>query len=357
MKLVPIEAKGCDNLYRNPKTQIIYFKIFRKDRGEFHRSTRTHVLAEARMIADDFRKEFLGISRIKKGRKLCGELFDPWIERKAIKARPSTISSIKLSWSHLRPFIENMLPEDITAEWWESVYVPEKRKPTVSNSGKTIDNSGRKFFNDRKWLSMFLIQLKRDGVLEKIPTLIDVDPPRAPGKVYSDDEVASLLQNAGVDLKLQILMGVTMGMRIGEIMGMTLDRIDFEKRTMHLRAQDTKTKKPRTFGISEPVWEMIEALELEYGPGAPLFANPEASDRPQGRQGNKTAWTTCKRLAEVTGRFHWLRHSFLTRAFKQSTNPALICHYAGLSLEEAERTYLHFTPEDTRVVSTLVRFD
>lgn len=345
MKLERLTGRGNENLYRHPETGIIYFGLYRAGKGRLNpKSTRTKNLVEARRIADDFRMKFFGEIKIRRPRKLCGEIFPAWIVRKKIKARETTIQSIQFSWNHLSPYIKDLLPEEITAEWWECKYVPSKRAET---------HNQRRFFNDRKWLSMFLLSLKRDGLLEKTPVFVDVDPPRVAGKVYSDDEIGRLLANARGDLLLQLLMALTMGMRKSETLKLSWDRVDQENRTIHLRAEDTKIGKARTFGISDQVWEILKDRKTDGSPFVfPSFADPT---RPLTNGGNQTAWENCKKKAQVTGRWHDLRHTFLTKAFKNSVNPALICHYAGLSLDEAERTYLHFTVEDTRAVAELVR--
>lgn len=344
MKREPIKGRGSENLYRDPRTEIIYYRQYKKGKGRIDRSTGTTKLAEAKRKADEFRLEFLGMTLVNRGSKLAGELWDEWVSRKRATTAKNTVASIEQSGKHLHPYIDSLLPDEITESWWEGTYIPQKRAETTA---------GRKFFNDRKWLSMFLHTLHREGVIAKVPRLIDPDPARAKGRAYTDDEIAKLLKHAGPDLRLQILMAVTMGMRLGEIMDLTWDRIDLERNTIHLRAEDTKIRKARTFGISDPV----RALLLQRQCSGPLFPSLADQTRPQGRMGNKSAWAGCKQRAKVSGRFHWLRHTFLTRAFKTATNPALICEYAGLSLEEAQRVYLHLTHEDTRVVSDLVRFE
>lgn len=342
MKLNPIKGKGCENLFRHPESQIIYLRVSRKGKGRIEWSTGTTVLSQAKITADEYRLEFFGEGTIKRGRKLCGELFPEFIDQKRIKS-PATVYSIENSWKHLEPYIGRMLPEEIDEKWWEAVYIPQKRRETTQD---------RKFFNDRKWLAMFLLSLKRLGVIKKTPELINPDPERAAGKVFTDEEVAALLANADADLSLQILMAVTMGMRKGEIMGLSWDRIDMRKRTITLRAEDTKIRKARKFGISDVVYER---LKERAGKGQVwLFPSPVDPTQRQRSDGNKSAWETCRDRSGVTGRFHDLRHTFLTVAFKTSTNPALICHYAGLSLEEAQRTYLHLTEEDTRQVANLM---
>jgi integrase len=146
-----------------------------------------------------------------------------------------------------------------------------------------------------------------------------------------------------------------MGMRVGEIMTLEWTQVDFGRRTIYLPAEKTKIRKERTFGISDICLDLLIRLH-QNTKGSAVFPSPTDPNKTQGRDGNKKAWANCKRLAGIPKeyRFHWLRHTFLTRVFKKSVNPALICEYAGLSLEEASKTYLHFTVDDTRVVASLV---
>lgn len=52
-----------------------------------------------------------------------------------------------------------------------------------------------------------------------------------------------------------------------------------------------------------------------------------------------------------------LRHTFLTKAFKApGANAALICTYAGLTLEVAQEVYLHLNENDTAAVAELVTY-
>lgn len=342
MKLIPLTGKGNENLYRHPDTGIIYFSKYRAGKGKIEKSTKTRVLAEAKVIADEIRVKFFGKGVIKRGKQTCGVLFPGWQDLNKTKA-PATVASIESSWKHLKPYIQDFLPEEITERFWEGVYIPEKR---------LTHGQDRKFFNDRKWLSMFLLFLKREGVIDAVPKLRNPDPECKVGKVYTDDELQRLLQNAGPDLKLQILMAVSMGMRKSEIMKLTWARIDMANRVIHLRAEDTKIRKARSFAISAVVYRL---LELRDRSKAFLFPSPLNPNKPQ-VNGIERAWQRCKRAAKVIGRFHDLRHTFLTRAFRsKNVNPALICFYAGLSLIEAQDRYLHFTIDDTREVVTAMR--
>ena len=344
MKLIPIRNKP--NLYRHPSTKIIYFRMYRKGLGRCEKSTGETVLARAVEKSEKIRADFLNEKYVSKNtnkaRLVCSELWPEFLEIKKNKSK-ATYDSMEIQGRvHLVPFFKDYFPHEIDESLW-SKYVAHAKSNTP----------GRKLFNDWKYLRGFLRYLFRAGKIPKIHDFKNPDPERQRGRVYSDDEIEALLENASEDLRLQILMATTMGMRKSEILLMAWDRIDMKRRVIHLRAEDTKIRKARSFAISDSVHDLLASISHEDR-SPYVFPSPVSQDRPVGRDGNKTAWLSCKRRAKVRGRFHDLRHTFLTKAFKAPINPALICEYAGLSLEEAQRTYLHFTVEDTRPVANLI---
>lgn len=337
-------VKGDANRYLYRLGNVYWVRAFANGRV-LQKSLNTEVLTTARLFRDKEVANFLGEKRsFNTKRKLVEDLFPEFLSTKATKSK-STRESMNNQWKHHLISFSGFFPEEITEGEWIK-YVENKRKELPD----------RKFFNDRKYLMMFLNWCHRNGIIQKLPKLENVDPEIKEGLVYSKEQIKELLKNSNDDLKLQILMGISMGMRIGEIMSLEWYQIDFKKETIHLPAEKTKIRKARTFSISESCLEMLRERRKSIQ-GLAVFPSPLNKDAPQGRDGNKKAWAACKAKSGVPSkyRFHWLRHTFLTEAFKHSTNPALICHYAGLSLEQAEQTYLHFTTDDTKVVSTLVR--
>lgn len=345
MKLVKIGGNANPNLYRHPTTGIIYFRMYRTGRGEIMRSLKTQNLADARPRADEVRKKLFGTGPLVGRRKLVPDLFEAWLQRKEIKA-PATYYRYRQSWNLIRPFVQNMLPEELDEAFWEGTLVPALQKALGPR---------RKFFNDRKTLMGFLLDAKRQGDIDRIPLLKNPDLPSRPGRVFTRDQVDRMLADAPPDLKLMILMAVTMGMRKGEIFNLQWDRIDFRERVIALRPQDTKIRRGRSFRISPEVWPLLAARH----PNGKSFVFPRNSGEnlPLYSTGTYKPWLRAKIQAGVKGRFHDLRHTFLTHAFKQAVNPALICDFAGLTLEVAHKHYLHFTADDTAVVAGLFQDD
>lgn len=352
-KLEKLRGRGCDGLYRDAYSKVIYYRKYRKGRSDTTKSLKTKDIEEAKLERDKLlEKLYSGALRVKsisKQAKTALELFDSWVARKEDQNKSgATIVSIKSSRKHFEPYLETMLPDEITAEWWESVYIREVRAKT---------HRARKFFNDRKWLNSFLKQLQEDGILLRTPKLVNPDSKESVGKVYSDEEVSTLLNFAqNEDLHLAVLMAATMGMRRSEIFRLRADRVDLDKSLIRLRREDTKTRSARAFSISPSVLPFITE-RMKKG-NQWLFPSREHKNQPVHKDGFYTAWNNLKVTCSVEGRFHDLRHTFLTKAFNApGSNPAQICAYAGLSLEVAERVYLHLTEEHSRAVGGLVSYE
>lgn len=347
MTLLKLKGRGMEYLHREADSRIYYFRRYTRKTGEVFKSLRTKDIDEAKKKRDELLTSL--DPKKKKIKNLAMDHFDEWFERKVIAGiSDGTKTSIASSRAHLAPFLDLMTIEEITSTWWVSEYIKKVREKT---------HAKRKFFNDRKWLSSFMIAMVEASVITRAPKFVNPDQRSDIGKVFTDDEVGSLLNFAqNEDLRLAILMASTMGMRRLEIFHLACDRVDMKAKVIRLRAEDTKIRKARAFAISEVCWPLIEK---RCKPGA-IYVFPSRDDKhtPLHKDGFKTAWTNLRATAKVKGRFHDLRHTFLTKAFKApGANPALICTYAGLSLDVAQRVYLHFNEKDTEAVAGLVEYE
>lgn len=365
MKLDKITARGVNNLYRHPGTQVIYYRKYANG-AEVMRSCRTTSLEEAKKVAETIAFKTIKSRPKTNQRKSALELYDLWVTRKeSLNKSANTITSIKASRNFFEEYLEIMMPQEITAEWWESTFIPETKflrfKSILNADGTRIRQKlkrkgARKFENDWKWMSSFMKQLAADGIIASQPKLINPDPEREVGKVYTDEEVQTLIGMAQTeDLKLAIEMAVTMGMRRLEIFALRSDRVDVAAGIIRLKATDTKTRKARSFAISPSTKDRILARAQA---GVWVFPTAADQNRSVHKDGYMTAWRNLKLITGIDGRFHFFRHTFLTKAFRaKGSNAALICFYAGLSLEVAQQVYLHFTEDDTKHVAELVSYE
>lgn len=182
------------------------------------------------------------------------------------------------------------------------------------------------------------------------------DPKSKAGRVYTGEELAAILAVADDSLYLQVLMGHDCMMRLREILYLEKARFNLDTGLVTLEAEHvktgSKTGKGRSFYATEEIrWLMHGAFALA-GSSAVVFPSPKNPKRPV--HDNKTAWTTAKENAGITGRarFHDTRHSGLTKALlEKRVNPLLVSQYAGVSLKTIEQVYLHVKPEHTQDVA------
>lgn len=280
---------------------------------------------------------------------LIGELWESWAKGMRQMKSTATVMSIKSTWKHLGPIIGERTLNEITGEFWTNEIIPKVRAKT---------HPGFKFFNMRKWLAMFLKWSEENRKAPKDwrrPRLVDPDPERAPGRAYSIDETNRLFAHADLFLQVKLVMSLEHFMRRSEVALLSKDRVDRVKRIIHLRAEDTKIRKARSFPYNERLESLLvqlDAKHAEMGIVSPwVFPSPIDPMKSIGRDGFSSAWQTCKRRANVVGKWHWLRHTALTRAARApGANFAKICQFAGLRIDEFQRTYLHLDIDDLRGV-------
>jgi len=86
--------------------------------------------------------------------------------------------------------------------------------------------------------------------------------PRPRNRILKDDELSRLLKVCSVSknryLKYLILISIETAMRVGELLAMCYDQINFEKRTLLI--PETKTGRPRTIPLSTKALEILKSM-------------------------------------------------------------------------------------------------
>jgi len=152
-----------------------------------------------------------------------------------------------------------------------------------------------------------------------------------------------------------------MGPRPGEVLGSRWSEFDLKKGIWNIPAERTKTRTARSIKLNPKVQDwMIERKGL----GASEFVFPSKDSRGQSPvdRYNKQ-WTrlmdACGISREITP--YYLRHTFLSECAKKvrdgKLSLVLITKYAGTSIEQFEKTYLHVEGEDTKSVSVLMELE
>lgn len=330
---------------RIKKRNGVYWARFSRRGARIEESLDTRSFEIAKRLVDEKESNIhLGIDW-RKEHEFFETAWDEFLSDKAKgiktdKARPTTLAEyIKLGDRHLLPFFKGVRLIDINEEKWEEYVLSIKDKAP-----------GILLFNHRKYLMGFLSWAFRKGKIREKPELYNPDAKDddGPGKLYSNEELKALRDNASGVLKLAIYMAQYMGMRRSEITQLEKNRIFWDEGVIRLRRQDTKIDEAREVPIHDVVRPLLLA-QIEAAKGsAYVFPNRLDPKRPMDRGGLKKAWVALKAKVGVEGRFHDFKHTFITNALRSGMNPIIVAEIVGTSLEVMQKTYLHLTPKDKR---------
>lgn len=223
-------------------------------------------------------------------------------------------------------------------------------------------------------------------VTKRVPAdvTIGVKPPRrrgddagdrvGPDDVPTRDEVVALIAAARPEYRAAIALGAC-GLRVGEVMGVTVERLDLEHRTLAVNRQlariggrmtfkRPKAEKVRT--IELPSWAALELRRhfRDHGPfwslaeldGSLLFRG--GRDAPMRRDAfYASAWRPALRaagLAEDRYVFHSLRHWCASAMLGAGAPIPAVAGHLGDTPETVMRTYAHWLRDERGLPAILL---
>jgi integrase len=166
---------------------------------------------------------------------------------------------------------------------------------------------------------------------KKLKPLLPHPNSNARDRILSPSEYNQLYSCASPHLKAIIATGFYTGMRIGEILNLTWDKVDLKARTITLEATDTKTGEPRKTPICPALYNILNALPSGIGKASVFTYNGKRI-----KDIKESMRTACKRANIPYGRkvqngitYHDLRHTFNTYARKAGIDKETIKAITG----------------------------
>ena len=272
-----------------------------------------------------------------------------FLEERKRKA-PATYEQAFYSVQELLHFFDNHTMNQVNETTWDEYKTYQAQiKP------------GRILRYDRRQLRMMMIRLKAKGVVREVPELEYDDEGAKRKRVLTKEEIKLIFDNATGTLYGLSLFMYLMGCRPTEALGASWAEFDLERGIWSLPAKRTKTRQARAMKVNETVLTWLLSRKAESS-SQWVFPSKDSHGATPVRLYNKT-WkrliSTCGLSPEITS--YYLRHTFLTECAKKvrdgKLSLVLITKYAGTSIEQFEKTYLHIEGEDTKEVSQLMVLD
>jgi len=180
-----------------------------------------------------------------------------------------------------------------------------------------------------------------ENPLRKVKLFPEKDSIRA--RVLSEDEERMLLKESADHLRSIIKVGLNSGMRLGEILELQWNQVDFEAR--RIRVEKTKSGKTRFIPINDILLGELLMLRSRNGQSPYVFANPKTG---KPLTTIKTAFNAACRRADIKGLwFHDLRRTFATRLLQRGADIETVRDLLGHRSIMMTQRYTH-TNEDRK---------
>ena len=169
-------------------------------------------------------------------------------------------------------------------------------------------------------------------------------------RILNHDEFNRLCEHSARYIKEVVMAGYYTGMRRGEILDLTWDKVDMKNRFINLEADDTKDKEKRSIPICDELYEMLTNVTRH------LKNNHVFLYRGKTIKGVRSGVEkACKKADIIYGRFekggfifHDLRHTFNTNMRKSGVQESVIMAITGHSTRDMFDRYNRIDQEDTR---------
>ncbi len=222
-------------------------------------------------------------------------------EVKALKSYRDRVGAVT---QRLIPFFGSQLLPEITKSNI-TIYRTERRKPDGTIPCIQTINY------DHAILKHVFSRAQDHGYIEQNPAkeVPIPDPKNERDRILSDDEWKRLYESSPPHLKSIILTAYYTGMRFGEVINLTWDRVDLKKGLIQLRNQDTKNGEAREVPMISVVKQHLEGLWKDRV----LHTNRVFLYENRPFKGVKSSFTTALKKAEIEDfQFRDSRHCGVT---------------------------------------------
>lgn len=267
-----------------------------------------------------------------------------WRAYCAENATKPAIVTMGHEWKAMGPVFEALRPKDVTVEICRG-YV-EKRRAKAIKDGTIWTELGH--------LRTVLTWAEKRGHIDKAPHVERPAKPPPKDRHLTHEEARRLIDGASAPhVRLAIVLMLGTAARVGAILDLTWDRVDFERGVIRLALADGVSRKGRA---SPPMNGMVRAALTEARRGALTDHVVEyAGERVASIKNGFAAAVERAKLADVTP--HVLRHTAAVWMAEAGISMAEIAQFLGHSNSRiTESVYARFSPTHLRGAANVLDF-
>ena len=264
-----------------------------------------------------------------------GEIYLSLEAVKNLSSYKERVNAVRLQFI---PFFKNVRLSDISVQDIEAYRAQRVKRNGQKATMGTINN-------DHTILKHMLSLAEGRGLIEgnvakRVPL---PNPNNARDRVLTDEEWRQLYDSASLHLQPILLIAYDLGLRLGEILQLSWERVDLQRRFIQLRSQDTKTQEARMVPMTPAVYGCL----LNLSKVRSLVTNHVFLYEGKPIKGIKRGFQAALRRAKIEDfRFHDLRHCAATNLRRNGVDTITAMRIVGHKSEHMHKRYNHVSESD-----------
>lgn len=266
------------------------------------------------------------------------ELYDLWLEKRAVKLGTSNKSSLNSAYKHCLG-LQNLKYNQIKSYQMQDC----------------IDSCGRGYSTQgaikNLWGHLDRFAMELDIISKCYSELLTSDPiPETSKKIFTDEEVSRLWDNQNFPWVDSVLFFLYTGFRISEMLELQISNIDFQAGTM-IGGTKTAAGKNRLVPIHSKIQTIVQNRVQQSKKGYLFEYNGNKLKKNQYRM----LWAEIMKTLEMDHTPHECRHTFRSRLDSAGANKVCIDRIMGhKSIGTGERVYTHKNIDELKMNIELI---
>lgn len=266
------------------------------------------------------------------------ELYDLWLEKRAVKLGTANQSSLKSAYKHCSSLAKvryNQIKSYQMQDCIDSCGCGYSMQGTIKNLWGHLDR--------------FAMEL--DIISKCCSDLLTSDPiPETSKEIFTDEEVSRIWENKNLPWADSLLFFLYTGFRISEMLALKTEAVDLEAQTM-TGGTKTAAGKNRIVPIHSKIQHIVQK-RVEQSKSGYLF---EYNGKKLNQTKYRKIWAELMDKLQMEHTPHECRHTFRSRLDSAGANKVCIDRIMGHKSEgTGERVYTHKNIEELRLNIELI---
>lgn len=266
------------------------------------------------------------------------ELFDLWLEKRAVKLGKSNLSSLKSAYKHCN-FLVNVKYNQIKSY---------QMQDCIDSCGCGYSTQGA---IKNLWGHLDRFAMELDIITKCCSDLLTSDPiPETTKTVFTPEEISLLWENKNLQWVDTVLVLLYSGFRISELLDLKIENVDLEIGIMQ-GGTKTAAGKNRIVPIHSKIFEIVK-YRFEHSKSGYLIEN---NGRKISIASYRVFWVKLMNMLNMNHTPHECRHTFRSRLDSVGANKVCIDRIMGhKSKDTGERVYTHKNIDELKLNIELI---